>query len=102
LKFIITQIGWFSCNLVTKIGIKEDYMATRRRLKTLEDVRRYLAGLINRAEHKEVAPNLAGKLGYLAINLAKIIEGSTLEKRVEALEKEVASKAEGPQIRRAS
>lgn len=68
-------------------------MATRRRLKKVEDVRRYIAGLINRAESAEIDPNLAGKLGYLAINLAKIIEGSTLEKRIEALEKELASKS---------
>ena len=77
-------------------------MATRRRLKTLEDVRRYLAGLINRAENNQVEPNLAGRLGYLAINLAKIIEGSTLERRIEALEKEMGSKAINPQKRRTS
>lgn len=77
-------------------------MATARRLKTMEDVRRYLANLINRTEQGKVDPNLAGKLGYLANSLARIIEGSTLEKRIEVLEKEVASKAENPRIRRAS
>jgi hypothetical protein len=77
-------------------------MATRRRLKSIEDIRRYLANLINRAENAEIDPNLASKLGYLAINLAKIIENSTLEKRIEAIEKEVASQSERPQIRRAS
>ena len=77
-------------------------MATRRRLKSIEDIRRYLANLINRAENAEIDPNLASKLGYLAINLAKIIEGSTIEKRIESLEKELASKAENQPIRRAS
>ena len=57
-----------------------------RRLKTLEDVRRYLANLINRTENKKVDPTLAGKLGYLANSLARVIEGSELEKRVDALE----------------
>lgn len=63
-------------------------MATTRRLKTLEDVRRYLANLINRTEAGKVDPGLAGKLGYLANSLAKIIEGSELEKRVDVLERE--------------
>jgi hypothetical protein len=77
-------------------------MATTRRLKTMEDVRRYLANLINRTENGKVDPNLAGKLGYLANSLARIIEGSTLEKRIEILEKELASKDENSRKRRAS
>ena len=77
-------------------------MATRRRLKSIEDIRRYLANLINRAENAAIDPNLASKLGYLAINLAKIIEGSTIEKRIEVLEKQMASKAENPRKRRGS
>jgi hypothetical protein len=58
-----------------------------RRLKTIHDVRRYLAGLINRVEAGNVEPGLAGKLGYLANSLARVIEGSELEKRVDELEK---------------
>lgn len=69
-------------------------MATTRRLKTLEDVRRYLANLINRTEAGKVESGLAGKLGYLANSLAKIIEGSDLEKRVDVLEKEIKQKGE--------
>jgi hypothetical protein len=60
-----------------------------RRLKTLEDVRRYLANLINRTENKKVDPTLAGKLGYLANSLARVIEGSEIEKRVEVLERQL-------------
>ncbi len=51
------------------------------------DLRRYLSSLINRVEAKEVEPALAGKLGYLANSLARVIEGSDLEKRVEQLER---------------
>lgn len=58
----------------------------KRRLKSLEDVRRYLASLINRTETGEVEPGLAGKLGFLANSLARVIEGSNLEPRIKALE----------------
>ena len=68
------------------------HMATTRRLKTMEDVRRYLANLINRTEKGTVEPGLAGKLGYLANSLARIIEGSDLENRVFSLEKEIENK----------
>ncbi len=60
-----------------------------RRLKSLEDLRRYLANLINRVENKKVDPSLAGRLGYLANSLARIIEGSELERRVNALERQI-------------
>ena len=63
------------------------YTMPKRRLKTLEDVRRYLANLINRTEEGKVDPTLAGKLGYLANSLARIIEGSDIEQRIEELEK---------------
>jgi hypothetical protein len=61
-------------------------MATRRRLKSLEDVRRYLANLINRTEAGEVEPGTAGKLGYLASILTRVIEGSDVERRLDILE----------------
>ena len=62
---------------------------TKRRLKTMEDVRRYIANVINRTESGEVDGTLAGKLGYLSNILIKIIEGSQLEKRVDLLEEEI-------------
>ena len=58
----------------------------RRRLKTMEDVRRYVANLINRTDAGEVEPGLAGRLGYLANILVRVIEGSSLEERVRTLE----------------
>ncbi len=64
-------------------------MPKRRRLKTMQDIRRYLANLINRAEAGEVEPSLASKLGYLANSLVKVIEGSELENRIKRLETKV-------------
>ena len=55
----------------------------------MQDVRRYLANLINRAEAGEVEPSLASKLGYLANSLANVIQGSELEKRIKKLETKV-------------
>lgn len=58
----------------------------RRRLKTMQDLRRYLANLINRTEAGEVDPATAGKLGYLANSLARVIEGGDISKRLDELE----------------
>lgn len=60
---------------------------SRKRLKTTEDVRRYLAGLVNRVESGEIDPQLAGRLGYLVNILIRAIEGSDLEGRVSSIEK---------------
>jgi len=61
-------------------------MATRRRLKSMSDTRRYLANLINRVEHGEVDPVVAGRLGFLTNILIRSIEASSLEDRVKKLE----------------
>ena len=61
-------------------------MVTTRKLKTTCDLRRYMASLINRLEADEVTPEKAGKLGYLATILLKVIEGSDLEERILKLE----------------
>ena len=58
----------------------------KKRLKTLEDCRRYMAGLVNRTEDGRVDPQLAGKLGYLVNILISSIKDSDLEKRIEELE----------------
>jgi len=57
-----------------------------RRLNTLEDLRRYLAHLINSVEDGTMDPGKAGKLGYLCNIMKSVIEGSTLESRVQAIE----------------
>jgi hypothetical protein len=59
------------------------------RLKDLGDLRRYLANLINRTEAGIVEPGLAGKLGYLAATMARIIEGRDIEARIRRLEEQV-------------
>jgi hypothetical protein len=61
-------------------------MAGRRRLNSIHDLRRYIANLINRAEAGEIEPAMVSKLGYLANSLAKLIEISDLEKRLERVE----------------
>ena len=58
-----------------------------KRLKSTSDLRRYLANLVNRVERGEVEPAMASKIGFLINILAKLIEGTELEKRVEELEK---------------
>jgi len=60
-----------------------------KRLKTLSDVRRFLARLINETRDGKVDPSLAGRLGYLLNVLKSVITDSDIEKRVEALEKEM-------------
>ena len=60
-----------------------------RRLKTMEDVRRFLADTINRLNKDDIDPGKASKLGYLCQILTRVIEGSDLEKRVAEIEKAV-------------
>ena len=63
-----------------------------RRLNSMQDLRRYLANLINRVETGEVDPVLSGKLGYLISILHRVIEGGDLEERVTALETQITGK----------
>lgn len=65
-----------------------------RRLNNLQDLRRYLANLINRTESGEVDANLSGKLGYLASILHRVIEGGDLEARIDVLEKQLKIRGE--------
>ena len=64
----------------------------KRRLKSLQDVRRYLADVINRVEDGRLDPNLAGRVGYLVNVLRAVIEKSDLETRVAALEKQIGDR----------
>ncbi len=63
------------------------------RLKTLDDVRRYLANLINRVERGEVDPAISGRLGYLCNILSGAIKDGDLERRIAELE-EIAARKE--------
>lgn len=58
----------------------------KRRLKSLEDVRRYLAHLISEIELKRMDPGVGGRLAYITSILIRAIEGGELEKRVAELE----------------
>ena len=62
-----------------------------RRLKTLEDVRRYLAHLIKTIEADRIDPAKGGRLAYIASILIRAVEGSELEKRVTDLEKKFSA-----------
>jgi len=65
-----------------------------RRLQTSQDLRRYLANLINRVETGKIEPGIAKGLGYLSSILLRVIEGSDFEKRLEAVEKRLERKEE--------
>jgi len=60
-----------------------------RRLQTTQDLRRYLAGLINRTEAGKIDANLARGLTYKVSILMRAIESSDLEKRIEELERKI-------------
>ena len=64
----------------------------KRRLKSLEDVRRYLANLINETRAGNVDPSLSTKLGYLLNILKSTISDSDLESRIKKLEEIVNDK----------
>ena len=63
-----------------------------KRLQNAQDLRRYLASLINRVESGEVEMNLGKSLAYMSSILLRIIEGGDLEGRVEQLERKLESK----------
>jgi len=65
----------------------------KARLKTADDLRRYVARLINEARRGEVDPMLAGRLGYLCNILLGIIRDSDLETRLAALESAMEEQA---------
>lgn len=58
----------------------------KRRLKSMNDVRIFLADLLNRANRDEVDIAKASKLAYICQVLARIIEGGELEQRLTELE----------------
>lgn len=63
-----------------------DKLPCKRRLKTAEDLRLFLADTMNRANRSEVDQALARCLGYLAQVLGGLIQTSDLEARLSALE----------------
>lgn len=59
----------------------------KRRLKTMGNLRLWLADIGNRTEQGEIDLKLARTLAYIAQVLRSVIEASDLEKRVAELER---------------
>ena len=58
----------------------------KRRLKTLTDVRRFLAAAINKFEREEIEESRVKTIAYACNILSGIIKDGDLEARVSALE----------------
>ncbi|ADK83491.1 conserved hypothetical protein [Desulfarculus baarsii DSM 2075] len=58
----------------------------RARLKTCDDVRRFLAATINRVNRGELDHQIGGRLAYMANILVATIRDSDFEQRLAALE----------------
>lgn len=73
---------------VTIDGASGEVEATPRkiRLKTLEDIRMELASVYRDTRSGKLEASEGTKLAYLLTSLAKIIEGSVIEQRIEVLE----------------
>ena len=72
-----------------------------KRLQTLGDVRRYLAGLLNRYEAKEIDEVHLKAAAYVSNILTSTIKDSELEQRIDKLEKQLNNTETG-NIRKAS
>jgi hypothetical protein len=82
----------FVCSFARGKGAGKDftggYMA-KRRLKSIDDVRKYLADLIHRLEEANegnMDAALAGRLAYISNILLGAIKDSDIERRIQALE----------------
>lgn len=60
---------------------------SRKRLKTLEDCRRYLAGLVNRVESGELDQQSAKTLTYISSHIIGVLKESEIDARLTELEK---------------
>ncbi len=59
----------------------------RKRLKTLLDVRRFLADVANQLNQDEIPESKARGLAYICSILQAVIKDADIEKRLEVLEK---------------
>lgn len=64
----------------------------KRRLKTLADLRRYLANALNKFENGEIVESHLKAVAYVSNVMAGIIKDSDLEARVAALEAQSKNK----------
>jgi len=65
---------------------------TMKRLKSLNDVRRFLSAVTNDLNDDKITESRARTLGYLSSILQQVIQNSDLEARVEELEKELKAR----------
>ena len=70
-------------------------MPRQRRLKTVQDVRRYLASVILRVESGDLDPATAGRTAYISNILLKAIADGELETRVGELERRIGELKNG-------
>ena len=73
-------------------GIKKTISPRKKRLKTAQDCRRYLADLVHRLDSDEVDATKAGRLGYLVNLILSAVRTDELEDRLSALEQAVQEK----------
>jgi len=64
----------------------------KKRLKSLNDIRKYLSSLVNETRSGQVDLDMASKLAYMLNILKSIITNGDIEKRLEKLEEEVNKK----------
>lgn len=64
----------------------------KKRLKTIEDCRRFLADVANRLNNAEIDPNTASRLAYIINVLKSCIESGDLERRLEELERVMSNR----------
>ena len=70
---------------------------TKRRLKSMDDIRKFMADLINRLNNGEVEESRARALIYGCSNLAAIVKDADLEIRLNKLEQAMQQEgASGP------
>ncbi len=62
------------------------------RLKSLADIRRFLARVANDLDKDQIEPGKARTLTYIGSILSQVIRDSELEQRVDELEKQVGGK----------
>lgn len=60
-----------------------------RRFNNIQDLRRYLARLINRLDKGEIDQTTASKLAYICSILHRVLLDSNLEARIAALESKI-------------
>ena len=63
-----------------------------KRFNTLQDLRRYLAGLINRLDQGVIEQGTASKLAYIASILHRVMLDSDFEDRLTALENKLVNR----------